>query len=371
MMKKLRIVTSFVLMLIIVFSFSGISFASTEKITTEELSNNLRIQTESVPEFVDKYVRDHAEELIYISELHGEEIDTTTLTIGSGFNIYSTENNGVIPSDAYYYPVLYQDRIVSTIAVATENGKIIGTTSGDSFCDELNKLDYTNTYKVIDVHGSIYAFNNGEWLFLKAVDCSNEDIDLNSISFSKSTNETTVNIKSSHVSVMRDIIPQATIQVRLNVPMVTQGTDPWCGAACCAMIINYHTGSNHTARSVTIDVLGSAVQQGITNSQARAWMQSKGYASSYTASTRTYDQVKTDIDASRPIYAVGMRTEGTDKIYHAMVLRGYRHVTENGNKYFHFRNPQNMDHMVSANSSTVTIVAGSRTYTWVQTIYNI
>ena len=370
-MKKRKAILSLVLVLSIMFLFSNIALANSEVSASKIESCNLSIQTESVPNFINEYINENAASLIYLNDSVYEKIDASMVKIGNGFSIYTVKDMQVVPSNVYYYPVLYNNNIISTIAIASENGKVLGTTSGDSFCEELNKLNYSNTYKIIDVDGTVYAYSKGKWLFLKKMDANDENIELNSICVVKSDNETISNIKSPYINELSDLGSKSTIQKRLSVDMVTQGSHPWCGAACCAMIINYRSGSNYDAEDVTVEIHGSAVEEGITNSEAKSWMQSKGYYSSYTSSDRTYDQVKTDIDAYRPIYAQCSRNTGSGKVYHAMVLRGYRHVTDNGNKYFHFRNPQDHDHMVSANNSTVTIVVGSRTYTWIRTIYNI
>lgn len=112
-----------------------------------------------------------------------------------------------------------------------------------------------------------------------------------------------------------------------SVPQTDDGTFNgtqmnWCGAAVTAAIINYKNGTSLTAKSVTREALGSALNQGITNAQVVSVGTTHGLAPR-TGNPLSYSSVKTEINGFRPVYMQMQRTENGVKKYHALGLIGY------------------------------------------------
>lgn len=155
-----------------------------------------------------------------------------------------------------------------------------------------------------------------------------------------------------------------------SVPQTDDGTFTgtqmnWCGAAVTAAIINYKKGTSLTAKSVTIEALGSAKDEGITNSQVVTVANNhKLYPS--TGNPLSYSYVQSQINASQPIYMQMQRTTGDgEKKYHALGLIGY------SSSDYTVINPWNKDSLTIKKKDTgsdVTYVTGTRTYTWYKSV---
>lgn len=157
----------------------------------------------------------------------------------------------------------------------------------------------------------------------------------------------------------------------LPVQPVLQGDHPWCGAACTAAIINYKNEESLTAEDVTIEVHGSAVEEGITNSEAIEVASNHGLTATET-SPMSYTAVAFDISNDHPIYMQMQRTksDGT-KSYHALVLRGYENYINYGEKIYSVINPWYNYYVEITgcdDGSQVTYITGSRIYKWYKTV---
>lgn len=156
-----------------------------------------------------------------------------------------------------------------------------------------------------------------------------------------------------------------------SVPQTDDGTftgtqKNWCGAAVTAAIINYKKNKSLTAKSVTIDALGSAKNEGITNSQVVSVANKyKLYPSA--GNPLSYSSVQTQINADQPIYMQMQRTaDGGEKVYHALGLIGY------SSSDYTVINPWNKDSYTikkKDSGSDVTYDApGGKTYTWYKSV---
>jgi hypothetical protein len=368
---KIKLLSLTIIMLLIV-SLGTSVYATND---TFERSNNtnpiISIETIAAPKFADQYVVKNAEE--YIDIISDEISGNKKFSIGKGYTIFKLDNNNVIPSNVFFYPIASEDKIVGTIAIHINSSDVQGVTISKGLSKHINNLSKNKTYRIVAVDGAVYAYNNGDWIFLKRVE-SNEfekDIDLKSLSFSNANKYQSVNFKLPLVDNIALPTTKATHEYELiGVDMVTQGSYKWCGAATCAMIINQRDNASHTARSVTIDIHGSAINEGITYSEAKSWMQGEGYYSSHSSSIRTYSQVKVDIDAGRPLYGRFYRYVSKGKAYHAMCMDGYKQYTS-GNQYYHIVNPQDDSGWSILNSTFEYTTDVGRTYTWFAAIYNI
>ena len=139
-----------------------------------------------------------------------------------------------------------------------------------------------------------------------------------------------------------------------------------CGAAVTAAIINYKKGTSLTAKSVTIEALGSALDQGITNAQVVSVGKNHGLAPK-SGNPLSYSSVKTEINGNRPVYMQMQRTENGEKKYHALGLIGY-----SSTKYT-IINPWYQNSLTIDKKNTgsdVTYVTGTRIYKWYKSVYN-
>lgn len=170
-------------------------------------------------------------------------------------------------------------------------------------------------------------------------------------------------------SVLDERATSSKVLAVASVPQTDDGTFTgtqmnWCGAAVTAAIINYKKGTSLTAKSVTIEALGSAENTGITNSQVVTVANNhKLYPS--TGNPLSYSSVQSQINANQPIYMQMERTENGEKKYHALGLIGY------SSSEYTVINPWYKDSLTIKKKDTgsdVTYVTGTRTYTWYKSV---
>lgn len=142
----------------------------------------------------------------------------------------------------------------------------------------------------------------------------------------------------------------------------------WCGAAMTASIINYKCGKSLSAKDITKAALGSVIDAGITNRQIID-VAGQYNLSPTSGNPLSYTNVKTEINAGRPIYMQMQRPEGTEKKYHALTLIGYDSTT------YTVLNPWFAGAYTIAKNNDGSQVTyfdedGYRTYTWSTSIYN-
>ena len=161
----------------------------------------------------------------------------------------------------------------------------------------------------------------------------------------------------------------------LDIYPVLQGDYEWCAAAATAAVTNYLTGASHTAESVTVYELGSALDVGLTNSQINDFLADHDVYYIYSNSYRSFSQVTTNINNGQPNM---MKFECTpdgwtgDTEYHLMTIRGY--WDNDTTDYYSVLNPwYNYSELITATSTgaNVTYNGGGWNMIWIQTWHSM
>lgn len=350
--------------------------------------DSLYINTKDIPKDMDKYARDNFKNLIKSAkrtpELYGfNKKEVNKFKLGQAFNIKRYENGNMISTDIFYLPILYKNNVRGLLAVTydTETNKYIANLS-KSFSDGLDSIKSNKsnkeTYTIVDINESIYAVNENNTVLLQESpfdNNKNKKLNIDTNSFKAQKNDKTIQINEENTDIKLDATYSAlashVISGSIDITPVLQGDHPWCGAAATAAIINYKKGESLTAEDVTVEVHGSAVEEGITNSEVIEVASNHGLTASQT-SPLSYGAVTSDIDNDHPIYMQMQRTkEDGTKAYHALVLRGYENYINYGEIIYSVINPWYTYYVEISGAeygSQVTYITGSRTYKWYKTV---
>ena len=162
------------------------------------------------------------------------------------------------------------------------------------------------------------------------------------------------------------ITPVSASALKLSVTSTQQEKSNWCWAATAQCIAKYINGWAPSQTSIVTYVKGSAVNQGANASEEQLALKYCGLSSSYSSSSRTFSQVKADIDANRPINAGIQWTSGGG---HSVVLHGYTGTAGTSSETVYYMDPW------SSNSRWVTCTysyfKSNSSFKWYRTIYNI
>lgn len=382
MIKKVSFLVVITLVLMI---FNSMAFAGIENLEND----SLYISSTEIPSDVINYAQENFHHLITSVkndlDFHKfSKVEIDKFMLGTPFNIYNYHDQSLEKSNVYYFPVLCNNKIKALLAVALiEENQYVANFS-KYYAENLEKLKLKSSkqkpFRIVDIGKNIVAINDDYYEILESPKHSKVDIDgkdlediRKKIKLRKNSEDIFDLIKKITTTNTSNIsYRSAGISNYLGVEPVLQGNHPWCGAACVAAIINYKTNESLTAECVTIEVHGSAIDEGITNSEAKTVFENHGLSATIT-SPLSFSQVVTEIDDDDPIFMQMQRTksDGT-KAYHGLVLRGYYRL------YYH---PYPMTYSIinpwydsyvtitaNSNGSNVTYITGSRTYTWYKTI---
>ena len=265
-------------------------------------------------------------------------------SLGTPFSVFSYNDNNVSQSDIYHFPVLENSKIVALFSVTKTKDNSFTATLSKSFASELEQLVKSNeskNFRLYDIEDNIIAADKSTFVTLSENKVNNKKTVIDSLKIkkinesanknmsSKKYKEDKVSLYNQSSEVINYSNPDAPIDYAyLGVPIVLQGSHPWCWAATCASIINYIKGESLSAGTVVQKVYGSQVDQGGGWTEIKKAYNSWGLYP-YQTSYMTYSQTKSYLKGYYPIHArMFAATEA-----HSMTLRGFEEYDNSSNLY--------------------------------------
>ncbi|MFU0801008.1 MAG: Papain-like cysteine protease AvrRpt2 [Xylanivirga thermophila] len=331
--------------------------------------------TEETPTEILEYAKGEFPEFLG-EHLVNNGIDASGRQYSLGYPINLQESGGV--NRIYDFPVMQDGKIFAILTIYDDGGEYYTQFEENLMAEKLNTLQ-NETSKT----APITFVSNDTGFFAVVNDCvepltpDSEIENANAVSLMKgNTVGNVVNITDTlSVADGNGIdLMEASNPSPLGVVCVPQTDDgtfdgkqmEWCGAAVSAAIINYKKGTSLTAKDVTIEALGSAKDEGLTNAEVISIGKNHGL-SPKSGNPLSYSSVKTEINGYRPVYMQMQRKSDEGKKYHALTLIGY-----SSSKYTVLNPWQSSSITLTKkdNGSDVTYVTGTRTYKWYTSVYN-
>lgn len=150
----------------------------------------------------------------------------------------------------------------------------------------------------------------------------------------------------------------------------TQGSNSWCAAYATAWIIRYVKGNNDN--TAALDVMNyhfsnPTSSDSIGEAEVVEYANYRSIYPTHIKSTLSNSSLIAQIVASKPVYLRMYRTVGSEKKYHAIVLRGY---SNNTSKWSVWNPWYNYYDSFSMGGTYIPAEHQSREYTYCHTIYN-
>ncbi len=344
-----------------------------------EVQSKAIILTESIPKEVVDYAKGEFAMHFQVACNHYEEFDMDSADINDysleePFKLYDEDDS----YDVYYFPVVYSHEIVFVLTVTSIAGKLCSS-FGEGFAKNLNYL-YTSIpgefivvqddsrlvalSKDVSVTLQQGAVSTNDSMQQKVKPCFQSIISSGGFSVTQAIDGLAVTSQSRYIARIDPGAPREWNT--LNIAIVNQPNNYWCWAACCAMIINYKTGTSLTAQDVVVRVKGSAVLEGGNWYDIQEAFNSWDlYANLYNP--MSYALVKNFIDDNEPIL-MSMRNDELI-MGHTILLKGYEKYSD-GNYYIvidpYLTSPTSI--RAASTPSDVYYTLAGRPYYWVYAV---
>lgn len=338
-------------------------------------SNGCYVVTEETSQEILEYAKNEFPQFLR-AHLDSNGIDAEGKQYILGYPINIQESGGT--NRIYHFPVMENGEIFAILTIYDDDGEYYAQFEENLMAEKLNELQNMSSRT-----SAISLISNGSGFFAAVNDCIEpltpdsevEDVVTASLT-SGNDAENVVNLTDELSAVtgnniqLRETSNPSPLGV-VCVPQTDDGTfegtqKEWCGAAAAAAIINYKKGTSLTAKDVTIEALGSAKNEGLTNAEVIS-VAKKHDLSPTSGNPLSYSSVQTEINGKRPIFMQMQRSSDEGKKYHALTLIGYS-STE-----YTVLNPWQSSSITLTKKdagSDVTYVTGTRTYKWHKSIYN-
>ena len=364
---KFKKIISGILSLTLILGVCSISAFAAEN------TSGCYVVTEETPEEILEYAKEEFPEFLshHLSS-NGINAGEAQYTLGYPINIQESDGTNRI----YDFPVMENGEIFAMLTIYDENGEYYTQLDENLMAEKLNELQNVSSQSspisLVSNNAGFFAVVNDfvepltpDSEIENTVSLMNESITGNIVNITNVLSETDGN----SISLMESSNPSPLGVV--CVPQTDDGTfngtqKEWCGAAVTAAIISYKKGPSLTAKGVTKEALGSAKNEGLTNSEVISVAKNHGL-SPKSGNPLSYSSVKTEINGYRPIYMQMQRKSDEGKKYHALTLIGY-----SSSKYTVLNPWQSSSITLTKkdSGSDVTYVTGTRTYKWYTSIYN-
>ena len=366
MLKKfISVIIAFVLLL-------GICIPASAQ-TIKNTSANVHILTEAVPEEV--YVHVKTSIASAVSGIY----NPATVTVGTPFKVCGSYY------DLYYVFVYHNGKAVGTYRVYEEDGRYTGIYSENAdIIERIQKNLRTSSQNPVAVvagnYEDLYAVIDSN-VYVLLEDPTGKETPGSAL-LSKSRANRSVSIVNIADEITFDI-PNNNSRTNPAARTLatgwaeTQGNQPWCNAFCTAAILRYKTNANVSvinARGIMEWTYPGAtyaelLTKTLNTTQADIYANAHGIDPIYTASTRTYSQVTSEIIAGNPLTFICDNLTTGAKKEHAFVCRGY--YDNDGNSYYSVWNPWN-SYYENVYTSNLTYVSqsGNTRYLWTATMYD-
>ena len=383
-MKKTLSVILSLSMLMCLFSLS----ANAQKVDDADSSTSgLYISTQSCPDGYVEYANANIQR--YLLSVNPAELPSEgVITVG---NPFCFSNAG---SDIFYFPVICNDEIIYMLRVFPKEAGGYGGVLGKSFVSELNALAETTSYStplsMMMEQDSVVAYVGSEKYTIytypdRSMDDGNNDISPTSIAAyqvvdvkeENSSIDCTVNVESLLSSTF-STSPMQTMDSRF-IPTgkflatsitETQGSESWCAAYATAMIIRCINGKSDSTSAYDVmeyHFSDPSSSDSIGEAEVVQYANSRSIYPTHITSTLSDTSLINEIVNSRPVYLRMYRVSGSDKIYHAVVLRGY----DSGTRTWSIWNPwYDFYDYFDMGGTYVPAEHSYREYIYCHTIYN-
>ncbi len=340
-MKKL---TLHILILIMMFSLLGSSVYGGDI----QINYNKGIDDYALDEF--KSIKNIIKNEQQIFDLTEKEIDQLILL--DGIQATKEVNGEYINTDTYYFPVTLKGKIYLILTIDFSDEEPVATI-GTSFSEEMNRFldeSKSNKYKIIIKGDGLYIKDGKSSSPLELI---NNTIDLKN-----------VDLESKVISDRFQLDPILPLSESnyLSVPVVLQGSRPWCWAASIASIINYKEDRSLTANNVVNAIGGNSNTSGSIENIFDAW-DTYGYTPELYYNFY-YSDIKNCIDSDYPIHALLTDTSDPDDatLGHSVVIRGYSY--DSGKIYYSIMDPNSSNYLLMSTRNTTKPRYTYGGYTW-------
>lgn len=346
-------------------------FAQTSN--NQNTTNVLYATSSEVPEELLDYAAEIFPDIMRSHLLNNNIYEFNNFYLGLPVKVteYSNSQNTI-----YHFAVIANGKVFATLSIYDDGVSYCGQLAEDMMAEKLNDMmeEATALSPIVffsNEDGFYALVNNRIENMIPGI--TNDTTVPNSIQTRVFSENVVDMLQTTNISYDFNGSVPFEISNPLNVKSVAQTADGkftstqknWCGAAVTAALTNYVKSKSLTAKSVTTSILGSAKDEGVTNSQIISYVKDNHSMTVSDVNPMSYTSVKTEINAGRPIYMQMQRTEGTEKHYHALGLIGY------SSTLYTVINPWYDSSFTITKQDTgtsVKYITGDRTYKWYKTI---
>lgn len=344
-------------------------------------STSIKITASSVSNEIDTYAQsEFYKQLASISanpEQYGfDSSEVNKLQLGQAFTVYNLGNDSLSTMKGYYYPVLHGTTIKGIFSIEKNSNGEFTSTLTKSFADKLNALK-NDTFTLININGDLFAAgkNNSTLIHKSLRKVTTKVSGKLSPSILKQIDRLIQrrNYRIININDIPKLIPKPfpiypnnsnknnsgknntantiTASKKLPVPIILQGSHPWCWAATTASLINYDKGTSLTAENIVNYTFGKLVDDGGTPNQIAAAYKHWGLTPTEYNAPLSYSSVTSYINNNTPINALMYYNDGHSSEGHSMSLIGYSTSSNGHNTYTMIDPNENYYVSVAATSS--------------------
>jgi len=315
--------------------------------------------------------------------------NSTHYTLGTAFNVYKLSDESIDNTNIYYFTVLFDGKIVASLAVSKSQNGGISSTFSKGFAKTLETTVENNSnkqFRMVDIDGDIQAVSNTD-TFLVFKDVQKETVpevkpetikkinklaqvntDAKKYKESISTVKAKVTNSKSIDTAMVSSLSSVYYATYLPVPVIYQNGKNWCWACTIASIVNYKKGMSLQGSNVVSYIYGGALPDvgGTTSQELSAFYHWGLYPTHYTSS-QSFTATQAMLDSGNPLYTSWYNS--STGYWHAMTLRGYE-TYRDGSKNYLIIDPNYGYETVTAQdvSTSVYYTLGGRNYYWQECI---
>ncbi|MCM1158586.1 MAG: cellulose binding domain-containing protein [Bacteroidales bacterium] len=277
------------------------------------------------------------------------EIDNQ-FRISDGIQVISLQDTDVLGTETYCYWIYDDKNIIGYLRVYDDEGEY---QSIMSLCD-LKEMDFKSEkdqFAFAYVNNNLCLIENNKVVkVLESAIEENLDDEVEEKEVNLGENSLINTLDRSEIIIYEKKAGARAITTSgktLAVPIVVQGGDPICWAACMASICNYKMGMRYTANDVIKKTKHG--NKGATTEKIVSYFKNVYKLQCTQEKALTYAKVKSYIQGNQPIYAIFRGKKIPENVYtkHAVIIKGY--YQQNKAVVYYIMNPQ------SSQSQSITV----------------
>ena len=335
-------------------------------------SNSFYVSSEDVPTKVTTHLQNS------IAGITNDLYDANAIKAGTPFKVYNSTY------DLYYSIIYCGGEIVGTYRMFESDDHYTGIFSQNqeiiNNLEEISSLTSENSPATIMAgeYDDLYALIDSNPYTIQSDPAGNVTSEqrqfVNGLNNTSKTIDASTEIPLNKSLSTRSSPSYKFLQIGWDE---TQGSEPWCMAYVTASIMRYKTNSSVdtiSARSVMEwaypDLSYSELcETALSTSKADDFANTYNIDPVYTASTRSYSQIVSEIKADNPVAFICDNLNTGAKKSHAFVCRGYN--DNNGNSFYSIWNPWYDEfERIYTSDNTYVNAAGTAKYKWSATMYS-